>query len=122
MRLEIQDRGYHTLDIFLNGKTTTFKIPKELNVSEVERLLEAQIKIDKILTEQVIDGGSAQLRLYWGLIFSQLEIIFRHYQPEIEAEYLKEHLPPQDAIKILGFFSENRYVEKEAGDVKKKLN
>jgi hypothetical protein len=124
MKLEVLDRAYHTLDIAMEkGIVKQFKIPAELTVSEIERLLEAQIKIDKLADEQVSDTGTAQLRLYWSYIYAQLEIIFRHFHPEVDADYLKLNLLPTDAIRILAFFSENRYIEKpvEETDSKKKL-
>lgn len=124
MKLEVLDRGFHTLDITMaDGKLKQFKIPSELTVGEIERLLETQAKMEKLADEQVTDGGSAQLRLYWGYIFNQLEIIFKHYNPEITVEYLRDNILPTDAMRILGFFSENRFIEKESEDsfAKKKL-
>lgn len=125
-RLQALDRAYHTLDIKLaNGTERTFKIPSELTVGELERILEAESKIEKLSAEQVTDSGSAQLREYWGHIFAQLEVIFRHYQPEIDAEFLRDNLLPADSMRILAFFIQNRYIanpEAEQGsDAKKKL-
>lgn len=94
------------------GVKKTFKIPSELTIGEVERLLETQSKLDVLQDEQVTSGGSAQLRLYWGYVYSQLEVIFQHYQPEVTAEYLQLNLLPRDAIAILNFFADNRYIEK----------
>lgn len=119
-------RPYHVLEIAMEkGIKKTFKIPSELTIGEVERLLETQSKLDKLQDEQATDGGTAQLRLYWGYIYAQLEIIFRHYQPEVDADYLRENLLPKDAIAILNFFAENRYIDKEENsddksEVKKK--
>lgn len=127
MKLEItNDRGFHTIDIAMEkGELKQFKIPVELRVYEIERLLEAQHKLEKLEKESVIEDGTKQLRIYWGYIYAQLEVIFKHFHPEIEAEYLKLNLLPADAIKILAFFAQNRYIEKEVNlsdDTKKKLN
>lgn len=123
--LEVAERGYHVIDIAMEkGIVKTFKIPSELTVSEVERLLESQSKIEKLHSEQVVDNGTAQLRLYWEHIYAQLEIIFKHYQPEIDADYLKLNLLPSDAIRILAFFAENRYIDKPNSEdsAKKKVS
>ncbi len=119
-------RPYHEIEMVMEkGIKQTFKIPSELTIGEVERLLETQSKLDKLVNEQVSEEGSAQLRLYWGLVYTQLEVIFRHFQPDITAEYLKLNMLPTDAMKILNFFAENRYIAKETEvedtDSKKKL-
>lgn len=114
--LEYQDRGYNTVTIGLAkiGGDRTFKIPVELKVVEIERLLELQTQLDKLHAEQVVNDGSAQLRMYWGYIYLQLEIIFKHYQEDVDVDYLKDNLMPTDAIRILNFFAENRFIEKPA--------
>lgn len=95
-----------------NGKTEIFKIPVELKVIEVERLYELQIQFKQKQDEQVTsDGGSAQLRFMWDNVYAQLKVIFGHHQPDITKEYLRDNILPQDAITILGFFAENRYVK-----------
>ena len=125
MKLEvINDRGFHTLDIVMDkGELKQFKIPVELRVHEIERLLEAQHKLEKLEQESVSEDGTKQIRLYWGYIYAQLEVIFKHFHPEIDKDYLKLYLLPADAIKILAFFAQNRYIEKEVlANTKKKLN
>ena len=114
-------RGFHTIEIAMEkGVLKTYKIPSELTVGEVERLLELQTRIEEVHNEPTHDGGAAQLRIYWGLIYAQLEIIFKHYHEEVDAEYLKLNLLPKDALYILQFFADNRFIDK--GDGKKKLS
>lgn len=122
MKLQIQERTFHTIEIIVEAKPRVFKIPSELSVSEIERLLEYQIKLEALQEEPVKDTGSSQVRLYWQYVFCQLEVIFRHYHPELTREYLQDNIMPQDALRILGFFADNRYVEKSTESDKKKLN
>lgn len=122
MKLELtNDRGYHQIDILVRtGELKQFKIPVELRVHEVERLLEAQHKLQTLHDQSLKGDGTDQLRMYWGYIYSQLEVIFKHYHPEIDISYLKDNIMQTDAVKILSFFAENRYIEKEEQDTSKK--
>lgn len=111
-----------------------YKIPNEYTVEEVERLLELKKKEEEIKNISVEEGtpeAEANVKLFWENVFAQIEIIFQSFQPELELAYLLKHVTHNEALEIIGFFTEYRALtikqledqlpkEKEA-ELKKKL-
>lgn len=118
-----QDREPNTVQIRERfGRTVTYKIPTELTVEELERLLEINIQIEKLAKQKVentdYDAQAEAIKRYWDHLFAQCTIIFRHYHPEVTTEYLKKHLTQQIAWDIVNFFDINRWY-KVTGSKKK---
>ena len=127
-----------TLDLYKDRKHSViklsdgkeYKIPAEYTVEEVERLLELKIKQEEIEALPVEKGKKKeQLATFWANIFSQLEIIFQHYQPDIDESYLRKHVTHNEALEMIGFFQKYRTLAieqialdraKEKSDPKKK--
>lgn len=112
------------------GKTRILKIPYELSVEEVERLLEINVQIDKLAEQKIDDedfnAQTESLKTFWSFLFAQCTIIFRHYQPEVTEEYLRKHLSDTVALEITGFFENNRTYKTQktrfTAEAKKKSN
>lgn len=107
------------------GKTVEFKVPNEYTVEEVERLLEIQGKRHELELEELAEKEEArneQMQKFWHLIFDQLEVMFQHYQPEIDAEYLRGLMSTEEALEMLGWFQEHRQLRLtiEQGKAQKK--
>lgn len=122
--LSLSDRGHHTITLTVaDGSERTFKIPTDLSVSEVERLLELQVKIESDLTAldaSTEDVETRKARLFWAYIRAQLVVILRHYQPDIEDDFISVNIMQGDMLRILSFFNQNRYVYIPSGDDLKK--
>lgn len=102
------ERKYSTIKL---ADDKDYKIPNEYTVEEVERLLELRAEQEALETE-VVDEEKAQAEvdMFWKVVFSQLEIIFRHYQPEITQKHLKKLITHNEALEILGFFRKYRHL------------
>ncbi len=131
----------HTLDLYKPRRFTevklsdgqTYKIPNEYTVEEVERLLELKSEEENMKELPVGETKAIQeeqLKSFWNNIFSQLEIIFQSFQPDMNEAYLKNHVTHNEALEIVGFFQKYRalavkqIIDEEATDVadsKKKL-
>lgn len=92
------------------GDGKEYKLPAEFTVEEVERILEIREETEAVEAEEVIDDGKAQRERHAGLLFSQLEIMFQHYQPDIDSKRLRKILTLNEAMEILGFFSKYRHI------------
>lgn len=121
-----KDRRYSIVKL---GDGKDYKLPAEYYVDETERLLEAKIKQEEIETTEVEnEKDKIHIDAFWNNIFYQLEIAFQHYQPEVDAEYLKKHVTHNEALEIVGFFQKYRelaikkiFDQDEDPDAKKKL-
>lgn len=119
-----QDRGFHEIEILEENNTTRkLRIPKELTVAQVERILDLQSQAESIASQEIKEDGLKQADEFWQKVFIMLEIMFKVYQPEIDVEYLKKHLTTQDALAIAGFFNNNRFLQlaEVDSDPKKKV-
>lgn len=123
-----KERGFHTVEIRERwGKTVVYKIPYELTVEEVERLLEINVQIEKLSVGTVDELDftlqAKKIKEFWDYLFSQCTVIFRHYHPEVTEEYLRKHLSDNTALEITGFFENNRYykAQQDARASKKKV-
>lgn len=107
------------LDLYKKRRYTTvkladgveYKIPNEYTVEEVERLLELKKKEDEIKALSVEEGtpeAEANIAQFWNNVFAQIEIIFQSFQPELDLAYLLKHITHNEALEIIGFFSEYR--------------
>lgn len=104
-----------------------FKIPSEYTVEEAERILELQIKQEKIQNEIASDDPekrALQLQSFYKSIFSRLEIMIQHFQPEVTEAELRNLVTHDEALTILDWFEQHRYLqtEKDVNNLKKKLN
>ena len=130
----------NTLDLYKERKHSeiklsdgiTYKIPNEYTVEEVERLLELQMKREKIENAEVVqEKQEEQIKHFHESVFAQLEVIFQHYQPEMTTEVLKKKITINEALEMVGFFEKHRLSampellrevsEESSDDVKKKL-
>lgn len=120
-----------TLDLFKARKSHTIKlganeyrVPEEYTVQEVERLLELDAKREALQQEKQAStqkGKEEQLMRFWEMVFDQLEILFQHYQPDLNAHTLKGLISHNEALEILGFFDKYRPLKATgAVDPKKK--
>lgn len=125
--LPYRERQYHTVQV-KEGllKTRDFKIPAELTVEEVERLLEITGQIEKLKKEEIASENyfaqRAKIKEFWSYLFAQLTIIFQHYQPEVTTDYLKKYLTESEALRITKFFDLNRYYQAGSESSKKKVS
>lgn len=120
-----KERGFHTVEIKERwGKVKLLRVPFELSIEEVERLLELNDRIDSNLKVTVDDEDyvaiATQMNKIHSLLLNQCLIIFQHYQPEITIEYLKKNLTETDARNITGFFETNRYFKQLNGNAQSK--
>lgn len=119
-------RQPHTVYIEIDGQKQGFKLPTQYTVEEVERLLEIQVEKETLLKSEV-DADSIEatraVQQFWEAIYDQLLILFNHYQPEIERDFLLKHVPQEHAVEIIAFFTEQHVnnVEEDAKASKKKL-
>lgn len=100
------ERKYSTIKL---ADKKDYKIPNEYTVEEVERLLELRAEQEAIEGEE-LNAEKAQIDSFWTIVFSQLGIMFRHYQPEITEKYLKKVITHNEALEILGFFRKYRHL------------
>lgn len=118
------DRGYHEIEVFEDDKfVRKLRIPKEFKVAEIERVLDLQTEAEQIAKERVDGDGSEQSRLFWDKIFIILEVLFKVYQPEITQVELRKWFSYDQALKITGFFENNRFLntkEESESNQKKK--
>lgn len=117
------DRGFHEIEVSdYDGTVLKLKIPKELKVSEVERILDLQIKAEEVAKQELskLDEGVAQTRLFWEQIFSQLLIMFNVYQPELTQVKLRTLFSQQEALTIAGFFENKRFLKIGEDNAQKK--
>ena len=131
-QLDLYKDRRHSVIKLSDGKS--YKIPNEYTVEEAERILELRSQQEALESEQVDDSKKEmQLKRFWSLIFDQLEVIFQHYQSDVDAAYLRKHVTQNEALEMLGFFEKYRHaalakMRKEASDdtqseeSKKKLN
>jgi len=127
--LPYKERDYHTVDIRERwGKVKTYKIPHELTVEEVERLLEISERVQRLQESDLHESKAVQLetlKIFWTYIFAQVTILFQHHQPDITEKYLRKHLSDAEALKIVKFFDIYRDYQPDVSDtdgVKKKSN
>src|SRR5690606_5942726 len=104
------------------------KIPNEFTVVEWERLLELREEQEAIEKEDVVDSKEQIARLYQ-TIYNQIEVLFKHYQPDITIEYLKKIITNNEALEMLGFFQKYKHIaikerkkETQREEAKKKLS
>ncbi len=100
-------RKSHTVDL-ADGKT--YQLPAEFTVEEAERILEIREEIEAKEKEKVEGDGAAQRAAHAALIFAQLEVMFRHHQPDMTAEYLRKQITHTEALDIIGFFRRHRHL------------
>lgn len=106
------------LDLYLQRKHSTiklsdgieYKLPNEYSVEEVERVLELQEEIEALENQEVVEDGKVQRERHNALIFTQLEVMFQHYQPDMTSSYLKKVISHNDALEIIGFFRKYRHL------------
>jgi hypothetical protein len=120
-----KNRGWHTVEIRERwGRRKIYKIPHELTVEELERLLELNTKIERLSLEQVddadFDAQEAGVKRFWNYLFAQVTIIFQHFHPDVTEEYLRKHLSDAVALEITNFFDNNRYYKSEANATESK--
>jgi len=118
-------RQPHIIYLDVNGEKRAYKIPVQYTVEEVERILEIQVKIDDLKATEVEVNSQDQIEMFkkfWDHIYSQLLILFNHYQPDIELDFLKNHVDKEDALDIIAFHTAEHLsnVEEEAKRSKKK--
>jgi len=126
------------LDLFAQRKHSTvklgdnkeYKLPAEYSVEEVERILELREEAEALEKQQVEGDGKTQRELHTSLIFAQLEVMFRHYQPDMTSDYLRKVITHNEALEIIGFFRRYRHLAlkdfkneaaAEQADAKKKV-
>ena len=116
----------NSLDLYKGRKHTVikigardFKIPNEYTVEEAERLLEMQHKREALESQEAASPES-QIPEFWGIVFDQLEIIFQHYQPDMDIDQLKKLVSHNEALHILGFFDKYRQSQQKPAETKKK--
>mgnify|MGYP003134707924 CR=1 FL=1 len=119
-------RQPHQIYIEVDNHKKAFLIPTQYTVEEVERLLEIQAEKDELLKQKVEEDSveaERALATFWDNIYDQLLILFNHYQPEIEKDFLLKYVSRENAIEIIGFFTEQHIqsVEEDAQNVKKKV-
>lgn len=104
-----------------------YKIPSEYTVEEAERLLELRSEfevLEKTPTPEDNSERKQKLDKFWEIVFAQTEIIFQHYNPDINVKYLKKHLTHNEALEIVDFFQKYRklrFNSDEQSESKKKL-
>lgn len=87
-----------------------YKLPNEYSVEEVERVLELREEAEALEAQEVSGDGKTQTKKYTDLVFSQLEIMFQHYQPEISVDYLRKVITLNEALDTIGFFQKYRHL------------
>lgn len=122
MQINITEREYH--DFILptaNGEKLKLKVPSELRVAELEKILELQLEASKLVKEDY-DPNSKQVLEYFDDIFSILTILFSYNN--LSKEWLKKNLTIQQAVQITNSFEEIRTFKspQEVGEKKKSRN
>lgn len=102
-----KQRKYSTVTL---GDGAEYKLPNEYTVEEVERILELQEEIEALENQQVEGDGKAQRERHNALIFAQLEIMFQHHQPDMDASQLQKVITHNEALEIIGFFRKYRHL------------
>lgn len=103
-----KERKVHTVTLEWEGNEREFRIPSEYTVEEIERIFEAQKKVDE---RKDLEGTEDNVNLFWDAIFEQLLVLFEHYHSDITLADLKKNLTRDDAVKILRFYSDTRLAE-----------
>lgn len=131
--LVLKERGSYEIEIkerkrgIVNSKT--LRVPFELTVIEVKRILEINAKVERMakatIDDEDFDATLRKMEEYWGYMFSQATIILQHFQPEITTEYLQKNMTQSEVLELTNFFEVNRsyQVEKQQstrGTAKKK--
>lgn len=106
------------LDLFAQRKHSTvtlgdqkvYKLPNEYTVEEVERILELREEIEAMEAQKAIGDGSAQRKAHTALVFAQLGVMFRHYQPDLTDDYLSKVITQSEALEVIGFFRRYRHL------------
>lgn len=122
--LTLTDRGFHEIEVFEdNILVRKLKIPKELKVADIERVLELQAEAESIAKEPLEEDGTEQTRLFWDKVFIILEVLVKTYQPEVTQANLRRWFTQSQALQIAGFFENNRFlkIKDEQSSQKKKL-
>ena len=114
MKLEIVDRGHNIVSI----KGKEYKIPKELTVEEIERLLELTNEVEKRGKEAGKEDPTPQVREFTDVLVTQIFFILSHYQ-EITEAFIRRTFSVQEMVDIAKFFSVNRFLQ-QPQDQKKK--
>lgn len=109
-----------TLDLFKARKfhvvkfeDKEFKLPAEYLVEEVERIYETMAQreaLERVPVAAEEENQKKQLDAFWSLVYIQLEIMFQHFQPDMNIEEIKKLISPQEALDILGFFEKYRLI------------
>lgn len=119
-------RQPHTIYLEIDKKKKAFLIPTQFTVEEVEHILEIQAEKEE-LVRQSVDEDSIEsvqaIEKFFDSIYTQLLVLFNHYQPEIDKEFLLKHVGREEAVEIIGFFTAEhiKNVEEDAKNVKKKV-
>lgn len=117
----------HTIYLEIGGQKKAYKIPTQYLAEEVERILELQDELNK-QKNLVVEEGSVEsvegVARFWKLIYTQLLILFQHYQPEIDIEFLEKNVGKEEALNIIEFHTSehNKGAEEDLKRSKKKLN
>lgn len=114
--LDLYKNRTHNIVKVTNPKTkeiTEYKLPNEYTVEEVERLLELQIQREKLEKQKVEGQGAEQLVAFWAVVFDQLEILFQHFNPELDAAKIRSIVTHKEALDILGFYNTHRFQTNE---------
>lgn len=101
-------REPHTIEVNISGEKQSLLVPSDYTVEEHERILELEDKISQT------DKDENTVR--WDLIFQQLAILFRRYQPEMTSDKLKTVLTKKDALRIMDFLAENSIAADQKSD------
>lgn len=105
-----KERRYRTVKL---SDKKEYRLPNEYSVEEVERVLELQAEI-KALEDKVVVGAAnaenADAKRHTELVFAQLEVMFQHYQPDLDAEYLRKVMTHREALEIIGFIRKYRHI------------
>lgn len=125
-----KDRRPYKVLLEVKGGKKEFKLPTEFTVEESERLLEMEIRVSKIVQEEVKNKTEEKEKLdvFFNNILEYILMLLQHYQPEIEMAELKKIVSRAEAVRIFEFFKRQRFthllgLDGSANDdvVKKKL-
>lgn len=122
-------RNYEVILQVKGNKKLKCKIPCELTVEETERLMEQEVILSQRFKAEVSEEKTEQdqkLQEYFETVFEIISIMFSRYQPEMTPEKMKSLLTEKEAVKVLQFFKEKRFLQllglaEEEKEAKKKL-
>ena len=109
-----KEREYYEVTLTVKGKPKAYKIPCEFTVEETERLMEREIILKKLFNEEVPEDKKDQdrkLQEYLAGVFEILSILFAKYQTEMNPEKMKKLLTQKEALQVLQFFKEKRFLQ-----------